>query len=482
MSSVHQERGIREDPEAVERYKAIKGLGSFFEGAFQQAEVTRSKAGVGKVFLQKAARVTNPPVWASYWDHVLLAPEIGRMVAKAARDHEVKINPDQLEFLLWTHDLARMVLPGSYLKNDLLTTRLLLEAGVPKRILSETDSLANLMDSAYRMGLDPDQYRWRKPLTNAQQGLADHYFEAKTPTQRIYNLADNLGKRGPQGLFSLASFIGYLKSQEGRYGTTSQWPSVKWAIQRREQGAFLQGMTVEKTVDWLSQNGVNFDQIREQLLDYGAKFILVLRHGELNNPNSIVYNRDSVMRPDDIIHLANEGTDQMKAVGEILKQRGFRVSRVLVSPETRARESAEAMGLGNIKPEVARYLDDLFAPGPYLEGMKMKDLEAIGGNVYGSRWNQYHHESPEQVIERMNRAFWDLARNLKVSETGVLISHGDPIAWLMNTIVEGQTPTPENLRKLIYPNEGEGMVFVLDSNDELFTTYSLNPTPKTMVY
>lgn len=149
------------------------------------------------------------------------------------------------------------------------------------------------------------------------------------------------------------------------------------------------------------------------------------------------------------------------------------------------RESTEAfLSLqSGTKDEIAHELDDLCAPGPYIEGMKMRNLETIGGNVYDkARWGQYHHELAESAIARMQNLFWRVADSLKVGGTGVMISHGDPIAWLMNTLMKDQTPTPENLRSLIYPNKGEGMVVVLDSNNQLFTIYSLNPAPKTKIY
>lgn len=475
---------VTEDPAVVERYQAIRNLGRIFEGTFQ--EVAESEVEKIRKFVQKAAMVTNPPVWASYWDHLLVAPRMGRMIAETASSHQVEVSPDLVEFLLWPHDLGRMALPGGYLRNDFMTSVSLVRAGVPRSILAEASSTAELMAFAEKMDLDPSQYRWRKPLSKTQQQLAQNYFEAQTPIQRIYNLADNLGKRGHEGLFSLPTFIDYLKSQEGRYSATNKWPSVKWAIPKREMGAFLQGITVEKTVNWLRQNGVDFDQIRDQLLNYGAKFILVLRHGELDNPKSIVYNHDSVMNPADIIHLAAAGRDQMKEVGQILKQRAFQVSRILASPEIRARESAEALlaqQVGAAKVEIAAELDDVYAPGPYIEGMRMAQLEAIGGNVYErNRWGQYNHEPAESLIKRAKQVFWSVAGSLKIGETGVLVSHGDLIGWLMNTLVEDQIPTPENLRSLIYPNKGEGMVVVLDSDNALFTTYSLNPAPKTKIY
>ena len=46
-------------------------------------------------------------------------------------------------------------------------------------------------------------------------------------------------------------------------------------------------------------------------------------------------------------------------------------------------------------------------------------------------------------------------------ETGILISHGDPIAWLINTLL-GKKLTPRTLTQGIYPKKGEGSVFVMD--------------------
>ena len=71
-------------------------------------------------------------------------------------------------------------------------------------------------------------------------------------------------------------------------------------------------------------------------------------------------------------------------------------------------------------------------------------------------------------------AFNALAQSLKTGETGVLISHGDPIAWLANTLGTQNIPISQNLRELRYPAKGEGLVAVLDPNGDLFTIYRLN--------
>jgi len=201
------------------------------------------------------------------------------------------------------------------------------------------------------------------------------------------------------------------------------------------------------------------------------KTIIVVRHGALDNPNEIVYNRDSVMDPEDIIHLSDEGERQIKHLSSLLEERGFRLLLIYSSPSIRAQESAKILK-GQLKNEdeivIVEDLDDFFSPGPYKEGMKMDKLEEIGGNTYGKYWrDKYGHESPEEVTSRMQRVFWEIVGNLPLTGAVALVSHGDAIAWLVNSLDPHQNPTPENLREHHYPAKGEAAIITIGEDCEV---------------
>lgn len=209
------------------------------------------------------------------------------------------------------------------------------------------------------------------------------------------------------------------------------------------------------------------------------KFIIVIRHGELENPRNIAYNRDSVMDRKDIIHLSEIGKKQMQDLGKIILDKQFRVILAKVSPETRAQESIaallESMGL-TLQPEIDPDLDDNEASGPYKKRMSLDDIKKFGGNVYeGAQWAEFNHEKAEAVLERMKKVFFGIAQRIGEGETAIMLSHGDPTAWLLNDIVARNVPAAKDLRSsAIYPNKGEGYQVTLDFNNQVLEGVSLN--------
>lgn len=208
-----------------------------------------------------------------------------------------------------------------------------------------------------------------------------------------------------------------------------------------------------------------------------SKFIILIRHGELNNPRNIVYNRDNVMRAEDNMHLSPRGIEQMKNLGRLIEEKGFKVQNIYISPEIRCQESIRYLIEGHhfSKWGIEQDLDDNYAPGPYLLGMTMDQLKEIGGNVYeGPMAKRYHHESPEQIVKRMRKAFDRAVLRLDIGETAILVSHGDPLAWLFNDIIIGYIPVPSVLRDSFYPEKGVGTVIVLGPRNKLHH-FELNP-------
>lgn len=215
--------------------------------------------------------------------------------------------------------------------------------------------------------------------------------------------------------------------------------------------------------------GVDVTKILDGLKDYGPKFVLIVRHGELDNPTNIVYNRDSVMKIP--IHLSDLGKDHMRKTGKLIKVRAFNLTKILVSPETRAQESAHELNSElNLPTETVDDLDDVFAPYPYQQGWTMDKLIELEGNNYILP----DSETPESVTQRILQTFSKTAADLKVGQAAILLSHGDPIAFLANMLDSNSIPDPKNLRNLIYPAKGQALVAVIGPDGKLFTLYLLN--------
>lgn len=441
--------------EKIEKYETIKKLG---EKLFAQSNVAKTgkviqhDIEVAKQLLIKAISALNSEVMASYFEHIIIAPELGRRIAKEleVRSSELEINKDEIEFLLWLHEIGRLVDASAYLTDELIDLRLLTDFGIPKRI---TETLLPL-----------DEFK----KAAISHNTVSSFFTKLTPAQRIVNLADNFGKRDEKGrLFNLKSLFTYLKSERSRYGANPNW---------KPEYDLLQEETVEKTMVWLAELGVDLDAVLKELHDYGPKFVIVARHGELDNPKNIVYNLDQVMDPADIIHITEYGKEQMRSLGKVIKKRKFRVKSLHFSNQTRAKESASALNeiLGIQNSQEDETIRDVYAPGPYHKRLKMDDFQKMGGDAHNPElWKQYHHESPEAVINRFNNSFWTMVEELEAGETGIMVSHGDPIAWWINTQVSEKIPKPKELRNLIYPNKGEAIVVVINPQGKFFTYYFL---------
>lgn len=207
------------------------------------------------------------------------------------------------------------------------------------------------------------------------------------------------------------------------------------------------------------------------------KTVIVIRHGELENPKRIAYNRDTVMEKEDIIHLSGYGKEQYKLLGQLIKKQ-FKIVKILYSPETRAKESVEAL---NEVLELNKYsvkedagLDEIYAPAGYKERLSLDEWNKVSGNAYDKvKWAKYNHEMPLSIINRFEITFNKLVNELKPEETGILISHGDPIAWWIYYKVNNLIPEYTRLKDFIYLKKGEALVIKVGSNNKWAGYYIL---------
>ncbi len=482
------EKTVAIDREAQEKFQTLKELGKaiFAESSIVREGIVRdSDVTLAKKFLSKATQAAKPKVWSFYWEHVFLAPAIGRKLAGEAVKRGLNVNPAEVEFLLWLHDIGRLISPSDYLRNEFIGDLLLKGVGIPQEIRKSIPSQQKLLMTGEKMLCSKEQLRFKEPLNGAQRKIAHAYVESQSETERIINLADNLGKRGPKGLFTMDGFIEYLRIGEGRYQQEGSWASVRWAIPRRKAGAVLQVAAIEDTAQWLSQTGIDFEDIRKEFIHYGPKFVIVVRHGELDNPEGKLYSRDAIMAPQDIMHLSKMGEKQMKDVAGVIQERKFHCVRIDVSPETRTQESMRELQkqLNVSTQRTVDDLDDTYAPGPYVEGVKMREFQQMSGDVYDSRrWGNYNHEQPVNIVARMKKAVHDMSEDLRVGQAGVILSHGDPIAWLLNSIASDTMPEPKNLRSALYPAKGQAVAIIFDSENTFFAAYTLNEIVTPNVY
>jgi hypothetical protein len=101
----------------------------------------------------------------------------------------------------------------------------------------------------------------------------------------------------------------------------------------------------------------------------------------------------------------------------------------------------------------------------------MNKLIALNGNNYILP----DSETPESVTKRMLKVFNIAAGSLKTGEAAILLSHGDPIAFLIYILKTNSVLDPENIRKVQFPKKGQVTVAAIGTNEKPPTLYLLNP-------
>lgn len=171
-----------------------------------------------------------------------------------------------------------------------------------------------------------------------------------------------------------------------------------------------------------------------------AERIHLVRHGEVHNPDGILYGRIPHF------HLSERGHQMAQAAASDLKSQRRKVTSVYTSPLLRTRESAEAMkttfGLEPIAD--ARLIE----PTNVFEGRKM------GFKHISIRPHLYFHlrnplqpswgEPFEAIADRMLEAITEIWQNTPDGDA-VVVSHQLPI-WMVHRRLAGES-LPHNPKK-----------------------------------
>lgn len=158
----------------------------------------------------------------------------------------------------------------------------------------------------------------------------------------------------------------------------------------------------------------------------------LLRHGEVYNPDGVLYGRLPGYR------LSDRGQAMAKIVADHLTSTGHDVTRVVASPLQRAQETAAPVAQG-FGLELATD-DRIIEAGNKFEGLSVGNG---GGALKNPRnwplmWNPFRPSWGEpytQQVERMRSAVED-ARKAAAGHEIVLVSHQLPV-WLTRRSFEG---------------------------------------------
>ncbi len=156
-----------------------------------------------------------------------------------------------------------------------------------------------------------------------------------------------------------------------------------------------------------------------------------LRHGEVFNPEKILYGRQPGW------HLSERGEEMARTVAEWSKQ--FEVGAVLASPLQRAQETATPLAQAHGLPIITN--ENLIEAANVFEGQKFELGSGVLRHPASWRyltkpWIPSWGEPYEEQVERMLRALF-AARDAANGKDAFSVSHQLPI-WILRSAVEGR--------------------------------------------
>ncbi|WP_329384229.1 histidine phosphatase family protein [Streptomyces sp. NBC_01716] len=157
-----------------------------------------------------------------------------------------------------------------------------------------------------------------------------------------------------------------------------------------------------------------------------TKHIYLIKHGETEENLRGIHQGQAVGG-----RLSERGRDDIRAVGDSLAASEIAVGQMLVSPMSRARESAELLAAA-LAPDDVRVNERLVAKNSGHLGGKSRDLAAVEATRQGVPIHQLRSpggESSEDVQARYVRLLNDVCSG--PHRTTVLVGHGGGIACLL---------------------------------------------------
>jgi len=165
--------------------------------------------------------------------------------------------------------------------------------------------------------------------------------------------------------------------------------------------------------------------------------IHLIRHGEVHNPQHILYGRMPRFR------LSRCGSEQAAAAAAYLRDRPL--AAVISSPRLRARQTAAAIARPhNLPVRLSALADEIRSPH---QGRTAAELEAEGWRLYTNLPPGY--ETPEDILARARRLI-DRLRAAYPGQEVAVVTHGD-VVLAVRFWVAGVPFTDETKNRSPYP-------------------------------
>jgi broad specificity phosphatase PhoE len=182
--------------------------------------------------------------------------------------------------------------------------------------------------------------------------------------------------------------------------------------------------------------------------------IFFVRHGEVNNPDKVMYGRLPGFP------LSQNGKNQIAKTAKFLSKENIDI--IYSSPLLRTKQSAKI--ISNILCLPINYSDYLLEVDTPMVGKSMNYVHenTINYNVFATKENKFG-ETIQDVARRMQK-FIDEIRGAHAGENVVAITHGDPI-MIVKAIMEDLPLMIDSLRPINTKGYiGHGEVYTAEFN------------------
>ena len=191
-------------------------------------------------YLLQIAPFVHPKIEPSFWQHLIFTSVYAEMLAEKTGI----MNPTEARIVAKLHDIGTAINP-TFLRKEYLGASLLKVIGIKNEVIKSFPPVPRIYGV----------------------GGSIKSTEDMTPKQNLVNVADNLGKMGPNGLFTKKAFIENAKGQPSRY-PPSIWPSSQVGYTRLTEKN-KQDHAVQLVLDeiqWLEEKyKINFDELKNSV-------------------------------------------------------------------------------------------------------------------------------------------------------------------------------------------------------------------------
>lgn len=147
--------------------------------------------------------------------------------------------------------------------------------------------------------------------------------------------------------------------------------------------------------------------------------IHLVRHGEVHNPNRVLYGRLSGFR------LSRQGMEQARAAADFLRENA--IGAIYAGPLLRTRKTGEAIAAHHnpVRLRLSSLLNEVCTP---YEGLPGSLIDARKGDIYTYEGDGGCFEQPRDVLSRL-RKFVNRVQKQHCGSEVVAVTHGDVIVF-----------------------------------------------------